>query len=65
MSASDDRVRPVTEDERQLYQVLSGITQRPASLLAARWSEPVLTIHKIEVSGPNSALTRSPALCEI
>jgi hypothetical protein len=56
---ADERVRPVTDDERQLYLVLSGITQRPASLLAARWSEPALTVHKIEVSGPNSTCTRA------
>jgi hypothetical protein len=54
---ADERVRPVTDDERQLYLVLSGITQRPALLLAARWSGPALTVHKIEVSGPNSTCT--------
>ncbi|KAI0325048.1 Zn-dependent exopeptidase [Cubamyces sp. BRFM 1775] len=50
-----DRVRPLTEDERQLYKVLSSVTQTPASLLAARWREPSLTIHNVEVSGPRNS----------
>ncbi|KAI9064650.1 Zn-dependent exopeptidase [Trametes sanguinea] len=50
-----DRVRPVTEEERQLYKVLSSVTQTPASLLAARWREPSLTIHNVEVSGPRNS----------
>lgn len=49
----------MTEDERQLYSRLAAITQQPASSLAARWREPALTIHNIEVSGPKSE--RSPA----
>lgn len=48
-------MRALTEDERQLYKVLSSVTQTPASLLAARWREPSLTIHNVEVSGPRSA----------
>ncbi|GBE85255.1 Probable di- and tripeptidase [Sparassis crispa] len=50
-----DSVRPLTDDERQLYTVLSGITQTPAQLLASRWREPSLTIHNIEVSGPRNS----------
>ncbi|KAJ8457580.1 hypothetical protein ONZ51_g11443 [Trametes cubensis] len=50
-----DRVRPLTEDERQLYKVLSSVTQTPASLLAARWREPSLTVHNVEVSGPRNS----------
>ncbi|EIW59658.1 Zn-dependent exopeptidase [Trametes versicolor FP-101664 SS1] len=50
-----DRVRALTEDERQLYKVLSSVTQTPASLLAARWREPSLTIHNVEVSGPRNS----------
>ncbi|KAI0629895.1 Zn-dependent exopeptidase [Trametes polyzona] len=50
-----DRVRAITEEERQLYKVLSSVTQTPASLLAARWREPSLTIHNVEVSGPRNS----------
>ncbi|KAJ3559316.1 hypothetical protein NM688_g421 [Phlebia brevispora] len=50
-----DSVRPLTEQERQLYKVLSGVTQTPASALSARWREPSLTIHDIRVSGPTNA----------
>lgn len=50
----DDSVRPLTADERQLYKVLSAVTQTPASALSAKWREPSLTIHNIEVSGPRS-----------
>ena len=50
----DNSVRPLTEEERQLYKVLSSVTQTPASLLSARWREPSLTVHNVEVSGPRS-----------
>jgi di- and tripeptidase len=50
-----DRVRPQTEDETQLYNLLSTITQRPASSLSSRWREPSLTVHNIEVSGPKNS----------
>ncbi|KAI0350342.1 Zn-dependent exopeptidase [Trametes cingulata] len=50
-----DSVRPITEEERQLYKVLSSVTQTPASLLAARWREPSLTVHNVEVSGPRNS----------
>ncbi|KDQ62261.1 hypothetical protein JAAARDRAFT_30154 [Jaapia argillacea MUCL 33604] len=49
-----DHVRPQTVEERQLYQLLSAIVQRPASSLSSRWREPSLTIHNIEVSGPRN-----------
>ena len=51
---SDDSVRPLSDEEKQSYKVLSSVTQTPASLLAARWREPSLTVHNIEVSGPRS-----------
>lgn len=51
---TDDRVRHQTEPEKQLYDVLSNVTQRPGSVLSSRWSEPSLTIHNIDVSGPKS-----------
>jgi len=51
---SDDRVRPQTEEEEELYKLLSEVTQKPASLLRSKWREPSLTIHNIEISGPKS-----------
>ena len=51
----DDSVRPLTDEERQLYKVLSGVTQTPASVLSSRWREPSLTVHDMKVSGPTSA----------
>ncbi|KAK7689745.1 hypothetical protein QCA50_006384 [Cerrena zonata] len=57
-----DDVRPLTEEERQLFQVLSGVTQTPASSLSAKWREPSLTVHDIQVSGPkNSTVIPSSA----
>ncbi|KAL1683459.1 hypothetical protein EV122DRAFT_201331 [Schizophyllum commune] len=50
-----DSVRPVTDDEKALYGLLSSITKQPASSLSARWRDPSLTIHNIEVSGPGNA----------
>ncbi|CAL1713399.1 unnamed protein product [Somion occarium] len=50
-----DDVRPLTAEERQLFKVLSGVTQTPASSLSAKWREPSLTIHEIEVSGPKNS----------
>lgn len=50
-----DRVRHQTEPEKQLYDVLSNVTQRPGSVLSSRWSEPSLTIHNIDVSGPKNS----------
>ncbi|KIJ60273.1 hypothetical protein HYDPIDRAFT_117355 [Hydnomerulius pinastri MD-312] len=50
-----DRVRPQTEDEEQLYELLSRVAQRPGSLLSSRWREPSLTVHNISVSGPGNS----------
>lgn len=50
----DDRVRPETEEEKQLYKLLSDVTQKLASSFVARWREPSLTVHTIEISGPKS-----------
>ena len=41
-------------EEKELYKLLSEVTQRPAALLSSRWSEPSLTIHSVEISGPKS-----------
>ncbi|KAJ8507465.1 hypothetical protein ONZ45_g10164 [Pleurotus djamor] len=50
-----DSVRPTTEEEQQLYTRLSALTQRPASSLASKWSEPSLTVHNLQISGPRNA----------
>lgn len=50
-----DRVRPETEEEKQLYKLLSDVTQKQASSFVARWREPSLTVHTIEISGPKNA----------
>lgn len=48
-------VRHQTEAEKHLYDVLSNVTQKPASVLSSRWSEPSLTVHNIDVSGPRNS----------
>ena len=48
----DDSVRPQTAKEKELYELLSDVTQKPASLLSSCWREPSITIHNIEISGP-------------
>ncbi|OAX39892.1 glutathione degradosome [Rhizopogon vinicolor AM-OR11-026] len=48
-------VRAQTEAEEQLYNVLSKVTQKPGSVLSSRWSEPSLTVHNIDVSGPGNS----------
>ncbi|KAF5382706.1 hypothetical protein D9615_002814 [Tricholomella constricta] len=50
-----DHVRAQTEDEKELYKLLSAVTQRPAASLSSRWREPSLTLHTIEISGPKNA----------
>lgn len=50
----DNPVRHQTEAEKQLNDVLSNVTQTPGSVLSSRWSEPSLTVHDIDVSGPRS-----------
>ncbi|KAJ2935286.1 hypothetical protein H1R20_g1809, partial [Candolleomyces eurysporus] len=50
-----DAVRVKSDEEKELYDLLSQITQKPASSLVARWREPSLTIHTIEISGPKNA----------
>ncbi|TDL23199.1 Zn-dependent exopeptidase [Rickenella mellea] len=49
-----DKVRRQTDEEKQLYEVLSSIINRPASSLSSRWSEPSLSIHSLDVSGPGN-----------
>ncbi|OCH91138.1 Zn-dependent exopeptidase [Obba rivulosa] len=50
-----DHVRVLSSEEQQSYTVLAGITQTPASSLAARWRDPSLTVHNIEISGPKNS----------
>ncbi|KAG1749335.1 hypothetical protein EDB19DRAFT_1682039 [Suillus lakei] len=50
-----NRVHPQTEAEKQLYDVLSDVTQKPGSVLSSRWSEPSLTVHNVNVSGPGNS----------
>ncbi|EDR13323.1 uncharacterized protein LACBIDRAFT_245017, partial [Laccaria bicolor S238N-H82] len=50
-----DPVQPETEEEKQLYKLLSDVTQKQASSFVARWREPSLTVHTIEISGPKNA----------
>ncbi|GLB38271.1 putative zn-dependent exopeptidase [Lyophyllum shimeji] len=56
-----DDVRPQTEEEKELYKLLSVVTQQPAASLSSRWREPSLTLHNLEISGPKNA-TVIPAL---
>ncbi|CAG8668236.1 19282_t:CDS:10 [Gigaspora margarita] len=51
-----DKVRPVTEYEEKLYEPITH-DKNPKDLkhlLMSRWRHPSLTIHKIDVSGPNN-----------
>ncbi|KAF8644410.1 hypothetical protein AX16_008471 [Volvariella volvacea WC 439] len=50
-----DSVRPPTEEEMNNYELLSKVTQRPASSLSSKWREPSLTVHTIEISGPQNS----------
>ncbi|KAF9235175.1 hypothetical protein BU15DRAFT_78272 [Melanogaster broomeanus] len=50
-----DAVRPQTEEEKQLYELLSRVTQTADSVLSSRWREPSLTVHNVSVSGPGNA----------
>jgi di- and tripeptidase len=63
VTLTDNCVRHQTEAEKQLYDVLSNVTQKPGSVLSSRWSEPSLTVHNIDVSGPRSKL-RIPLIFE-
>jgi len=50
-----DAVRPLNQEEKDLYDKLGKVSGRSAGSLIARWREPSLTVHSIEVSGPKSA----------
>lgn len=50
-----ESVRQQTEDEKQLYALLSQVTGSPGSVLSSRWREPSLTVHNLAVSGPGNS----------
>lgn len=50
----DESVRPQTSREKDLYTVLASITQQPTTSLSSRWREPALSVHSVQVSGPQS-----------
>ncbi|EJC98016.1 Zn-dependent exopeptidase [Fomitiporia mediterranea MF3/22] len=49
-----DAVQPRTEKEFDLYKLLSTVTGEAASSFTAKWREPSLSIHSLEVSGPGN-----------
>lgn len=61
-TSADNRVRSQTEAEKHLYDILSKVTQKPGSVLSSRWSEPSLTVHNVDVSGPGSKWAHSIGL---
>ncbi|KIY51443.1 Zn-dependent exopeptidase [Fistulina hepatica ATCC 64428] len=50
-----DDVRARSEEEMQLLNRLSIITNRASDCLARRWREPAMTVHNIDISGPKNA----------
>ncbi|QRV92322.1 Gly-Xaa carboxypeptidase [Ceratobasidium sp. AG-Ba] len=50
-----DKVRPQPEEERMLYKKIAGVTNTTPASIASRWSEPSLSIHSLNVSGPGNA----------
>ncbi|KAF8607063.1 Zn-dependent exopeptidase [Ceratobasidium sp. AG-I] len=50
-----DQVRPQPEEERVLYEKIATATKTTPASIASRWSEPSLSIHSLNVSGPGNA----------
>ncbi|KAG8723573.1 hypothetical protein FRC12_024467, partial [Ceratobasidium sp. 428] len=50
-----DNVRPQPEEERALYERIAAVTHTTPASIASRWSEPSLSIHSLNVSGPGNA----------
>ncbi|CAE6432865.1 unnamed protein product [Rhizoctonia solani] len=50
-----DQVRPQPEEERVLYEKIAEVTKTTPTSIASRWSEPSLSIHSLNVSGPGNA----------
>ncbi|CAN3372490.1 hypothetical protein DIURU_005012 [Diutina rugosa] len=51
-----DSILPLTDKEMQLYTKIeqSGIVDQKLDTLFAKWRNPSLTVHNIQVSGPNN-----------
>jgi len=47
-----DKVRPIDDEESELFRLLETATQNSAESLKSRWREPSLTIHTVRGSGP-------------
>ncbi|KZW01583.1 glutathione degradosome [Exidia glandulosa HHB12029] len=50
-----DTVRPITSRELEQFELLSKMTGEPVARLCARWREPSLSVHGLQVSGPGNA----------
>ncbi|EUC63300.1 beta-ala-his dipeptidase [Rhizoctonia solani AG-3 Rhs1AP] len=50
-----DKVRPQPEEERVLYEKIAEVTKTTPASIASKWSEPSLSIHSLNVSGPGNA----------
>ncbi|KAG7087427.1 hypothetical protein E1B28_013393 [Marasmius oreades] len=49
-----DHVLHANQEEKDLYEKLSDITEKSASSIFSRWREPSLTVHSMEISGPKN-----------
>ncbi|KAG7661043.1 uncharacterized protein J8A68_005415 [[Candida] subhashii] len=49
-----DDILPMTKEESKLYENLQTYIDTDICTLMKKWREPSLTIHKIQVSGPNN-----------
>ncbi|RCK56618.1 putative di- and tripeptidase DUG2 [Candida viswanathii] len=49
-----DNVLPLDKDSEKLYDKIAEYLGIQAKTLMVKWKEPSLTIHKIQVSGPNN-----------
>src|SRR5215472_606726 len=50
----DDQVQQQPDAEKELFLRIAQITGRPVSSMSSRWREPSLTIHTVQMSGPQS-----------
>ncbi|EGW35308.1 uncharacterized protein SPAPADRAFT_146412 [Spathaspora passalidarum NRRL Y-27907] len=49
-----DDILPMSQTESGLYEKIHDVIHTTSSTLIRKWREPSLTIHKIQVSGPNN-----------
>lgn len=49
-----DEVQKQGLEEKQMFELLATVTGQSASSFLARWSEPSLSVHSVEVSGPGN-----------